>query len=256
MKLKSLLIVALFASLFGRAVPPAVAAPQSINITNPASDVIFEEADEYGTLVWNDPWDMSQALDVQQLVSPRAVYANYFSSFVPCAAGLWCGQVRSDAGNPDLFLLHPGYPGALHIGRDGNRRPIDASKYTRLTFRMYLDSVPAGAIGWQALWTTGTIANFCDAQCRQTVFFQLYSGWNIYSVNFPTSRLSGLNWSGSITGLRLDIGNANMQNHVVYLDWARLSGPNGDNRPIQWTQSGQTGNVNIQFRSSDGATTP
>src|SRR3989304_1915091 len=140
-------------ALFGPDGPNGVQ-PLSITITNPISDVTFDETSEYATLDWNDPWDMSQALDVRQLDSAKGVYPNHFQDYTPCAAGLWCGQVRSDVGNPDLFLLHPGYASALHVGRDGNLHPIDANTYKQLTFRMYLDSVPSGSVGFQVLWTT------------------------------------------------------------------------------------------------------
>lgn len=230
--------------------------PLSITITDPTGDVTFDETSEYATLVWNDPWDMSQALDVRQLDSAKGVYPNHFQDYTPCASGLWCGQVRSDVGNPDLFLLHPGYASALHVGRDGNLRPIDANTYKQLTFRMYLDQVPGGSVGFQVLWTTGTVANFCDAQCGQSVFFQMYPGWNIYTIDLSLSRLSGLNWAGNITGLRLDPGLANMNNRLVFLDWARLSPVSASNNQIQWTQSGESGNVTIQFQSSDSSISP
>jgi hypothetical protein len=256
MKSKLTVVIVTLSVLALVATHQAAAQPQSISITNPAADVSFDEADEYATLAWNDPWDMSQPVDIQQLDSGHAVYLNYFNNYTPCAVGLWCGQVRPDAGNPDLFLLSPGYAGALHVGRDGNLRPINASAYNRLTFRMYLDQVPSGSVGWQVTWTRGILANFCDALCGQTVFLQLYQGWNIYSVDLSTSPHSGMNWSGNLTGIRLDIGNANMQNTKVFFDWARLSGPSGDNRQIQWTSSGESGNVALNLMSSDGASTP
>jgi hypothetical protein len=256
MKLTLAVVIGTMTVLALAPAPRAAAQPQSLAITNSATDVTFDEADEYATLVWNDPWDMSQPLDVQQLDSGHAVYANYFNSYTPCVAGLWCGQVRSDAGNPELYLLNAGYSGALHVGRDGNLRPINAGQYTRLTFRMYLDSVPNGAVGWQLMWTKGTVADFCNSLCGQTVFFQLFPGWNIYSVDLTAPPLGGMPWSGNITGLRLDVGNANMQNRLVFLDWARLSGPNGDNRQVQWTASDASGNLEIGLMSSDGTSTP
>lgn len=110
--------------------------PQSITVISPSGPVAFGESPEYATLVWNDPWDMSQPLDVQQLDSPRCVWPNHFDNYTPCPSGLWCGRVRSDVSNPDLFLLHPGYRGALHVGRrTGHMRPINADYYTQLTFR-------------------------------------------------------------------------------------------------------------------------
>jgi hypothetical protein len=256
MRSRSIVVIAALLVVTVASTRPAVAQPQSVTITIPGSDVTFDEAGEYATLVWNDPWDMSQPLDIQQLNSGHAVYPNHFNAYSPCSAGLWCGQVRSDVGNPDLFLLTPGYLGALHVGRDGHLRPINAGQYTRLTFRMWLDQVPANYVGWQVMWTTGTVADFCNPSvCGQTVFLPLFQGWNIYSVDLSTTLLTGMAWSGNITGLRLDIGSANMQNRIVYLDWARLSGSNGDNSLIGWNTN-EGGNVTVEFTSADGATTP
>src|SRR5262249_55915467 len=107
----------------------ASAQPQSLVITNPASDVTFDEADEYNTLVWNHPLNMSDPTDVHQLDAPSA-RPNGFNVFTSgCPSGVWCGHSVTD--NPDLALPFPGYQGALHVGRDGNLRPINTSLYKR-----------------------------------------------------------------------------------------------------------------------------
>src|SRR5207244_1435762 len=101
--MKSKVYIVLVLVLVALSVSRQVAAePQSITITNPTSDVTMDEAGEYATLVWNDPWDMSQALDVQQLDSPKFAYPNRFNVF-SCNPGLWCA-VAADS-SPDLFLL-------------------------------------------------------------------------------------------------------------------------------------------------------
>lgn len=224
--------------------------PLWITITNPSGPVAFGETPEYATLVWNDPWDMSDPLDVRQLDSPRCVWPNHFDDYSPCTDGYWCGQVRSDVGNPDLFLLHPGY-GALDVSRTGQLRPINANYYIQLTFRMYIDSVDPGDPGLQIYWTNGTVADIGADPNRYggSRLYKTYSGWHIYTIDLSqeTSPMNGnLPWSGQLTGLRLDPGLVNMNNKIVQLDWVRLTP--SQTRRIEWTTD-QSGSVEIRFQS-------
>ncbi len=231
-------------------VAPGSPQPQSITITNPSGPVDFGETDEYATLEWNDPWDMSQPLDVRQLDSPACVYPNHFDEVTPCPEGVWCAQVRSDVGNPDLFLLHPGYSGAMHIGRDGHLLPIDAGLYKQLTFRMYISSVDAADPGFQVYWTDGTVADIGGDPARYggSHLYKTYAGWNIYSIDLSleTAPLNGSHtWSGQLTGLRLDPGLVNMNGKTVDIDWVRLT-PRTTRR-VQWN-TGDAGNITIEFQ--------
>jgi hypothetical protein len=225
--------------------------PLGVTIVNPSGPVAFGETPEYATLVWNDPWDMSDSLDVRQLDSPRCVWPNHFNDYSPCQDGFWCGQVRSDVNNPDLFLLHPGYSGAMHVGRTGQLRPINADYYTQLTFRMYIDSVDPDDPGLQVYWTNGTVADIGADLSRYggSHLYKTYPGWHIYTIDLSqeTDPLNGnLPWSGQLTGLRLDPGLINMNNRIVRLDWVRLT-PQQAHR-IEWTTD-QDGSVEIRFQS-------
>jgi hypothetical protein len=228
-----------------------------IYITNAATiRAITGEGDDYATLVWGDPWDMSEPLDVRQLDSPRCVYPNHFDPYTPCPDGIWCGKVRSDVSNPDFFLLHPGYEGTLPVGRIGQLRPIDANHYTQLTFRMYIDAVDPNDPGWQVIWTDGTAASIgVPEHFGESHLFRTYPGWNIYTIDLslyktgtPSYAKGKLPWSGKLTGLRLDPGLRNMNNRIVMLDWVRLTPP--QTLPIEWVTN-KTGNITIGLRTSD-----
>jgi len=226
--------------------------PLNVTITNPSGPVAFGETPEYATLVWNDPWDMSGPLDVRQLDSPKCVWPNHFNDNLSwCLDGFWCGQVRSDVGNPDLFLLHPGYRDAMHVGRTGQLRPINADYYTQLTFRMYIDSVDPSDPGLQVYWTNGTVADIGGDPNRYggSHLYKTYSGWHIYTIDLSqeiTPLNGNLPWSGQLTGLRLDPGLVNMNNKIVQLDWVRLT-PR-QTRRIEWTTD-QSGSVEIRFQN-------
>ena len=233
----------------------------TVVITNPSGPVAFGEAPEYATLVWNDPWDMSNPLHVRQLDSPKCVFPNHFNDNLSwCPVGIWCGQ--STVENPDLFLLHPGYADALHVNREGGAHPIETNKYNQLTFRMYISEVNPNDPGFQIIWTNGTVAEIGDmndpSHFGGTVLYKTYPGWNIYTIDLthyrtgaaPYPHRGTLPWTGLMTGLRLDPGLVGMSGKIVQLDWVRLSAP--ATQRIDWATS-QNGPVTIRLQSFEGS---
>jgi len=86
------------------------------------------EADDYTSNVWGDPWDMSQSTDVYRAVG----FAN-----VTFDNGVFTGVTTSN--DAYIWLLHQGYSNANNVGKTGLVRPIDASVYRRIAFKMYRD---------------------------------------------------------------------------------------------------------------------
>lgn len=246
-----LLGLGLYAQLLGDS-SSAPLAPQSISVTDPSGLAAFGELNEYATLSWNDPWDMSQPLDVRQLDSPQCSgVPNHFTEVSPCPDGIWCGLATTD--NPDLFVLFPGHD-ALHTGRDGHIHPINASVYRQLTFRMYVEAVEPGEPGLQIYWTNGTLGDIGGNpnQYGGSHFYKVYAGWHIYTIDLglETDPLNGdLPWTGSITGLRFDPALLGMTNRQVQLDWVRLT-PRAT-RPVAWSTT-ESGNVSVSLQPSGG----
>jgi hypothetical protein len=246
--MKRITLIIVVALMLSTGVQPLFAAepedaPGVVNLTQAES---VGETPDYATRVWGAPWDMSDPLDVRQLDSPYYVWPNHFNLLDDCEPGIWCGQVRSDVGNPDLFFLHPGYgsrveaEGKHDVGRLGRVHPIDANLYTQLTFRMYIDSVPAGDPGLQIYWTNGSVGDIGASPDRYggSHFYRTFSGWHIYTIDLSKEMdpLNGeLPWTGKLTGLRLDPGLINMQNRTVKLDWVRLTPRH--TREIEWSTS-------------------
>ena len=194
---------------------------------------------------------MDNLLDMRQLDSPACIYPNHFIDNLSWyARRFWYGQVLSIVSNPDLFLLHPGYTVGLPTDRTGQLRPINASYYKQLSFRMYIDSVDPSDLGLQNIWTNGGVGDFGNpAKWAQTVLYKTYPGWNIYTID-PGAYTGGsftgvagtLPWSGSINHLRLDLDFSGMAGKTVMLDWVRLT-------PVQsyhitWPKQ-QTGSIAV-----------
>ena len=230
-----------------------IAAPDTVTILEPSGAVAVGESAEYASQIWNDPWDMSDPLDIRQLDSPKCVYPNHFDPVSISTDGIWTGKVRANVSDPDVFLLHPGYRGALQIGKFGSIKPINADTYTQLTIRMYIESVDAGDAGLQLLWTNGDIGNIGGDASRwgQTVFYKTFSGWHIYTIDLsayknasaPPPFQGSLPWKGNITGLRFDPGLTNMNGKTVQIDWVRLTPP--QTQKVRWSS---TTNGAVQFK--------
>ena len=236
-----------------------MAAPDTVTILEPIGAVAVGESAEYASQVWNDPWDMSDPLDIRQLDSPKCVYPNHFDPVSISTDGIWTGKVRANVSDPDMFLLHPGYRGALQVGKFGSVRPINADAYTQLTIRMYIDSVDAGDAGLQFLWTNGDIGNIGGDVSRwgQSVFYKTFSGWHIYTIDLgayknasaPAPFQGSLPWKGNITGLRFDPGIAGMNNKTVQIDWVRLTPP--QTQKVRWSST-TSGAVQFKLQAGGG----
>lgn len=245
---------------FGICAPAAQAISNATTITFPAGATTVADDAEYFTRAWRDPLDGVGDHDVMQLDSPKCVFANHFTRYTDtCPNGAWCGRVRGDVSDPDLFLLHPGYTGSLHAGRDGNASPIDASVYTQLTIRMYIGTVGTSNPGMQLLWTNGTVADIGSDESRfgGTVFYRTYPGWNIYVIDLSTYASASaaapyrgrLPWTGNISGLRLDPGLGDMNGQTVMIDWVRLTPKTS--QTVRWTTN-QTGNIRFKLQNAAG----
>jgi len=142
--------------------------------------------EEYAQVVLNDPWDMSQATDIESYDNVTGVT---FSG----------GIMRCTSTNDD-----PQISPAID-----DRYPIDAATFPILSFRMYLSAANSykvlflreGETTWRSI----------DFQPAQT-------GWQTYSVDM---RSSG-HWNGTITKLRLDP--TTLAGPVdIRLDWVTLN---------------------------------
>ncbi|MBI1801796.1 MAG: hypothetical protein HYR71_09245, partial [Chloroflexi bacterium] len=203
----------------------------------------FKEETDFATVVLGDPWDMNQSTDIKvngPVDNPGRGFGG--ASF---ASGVFSGTTISN--DAYFWLLHQGYPQANNVDpHSGLVNPIDASKYTRLTFRLYRDdgntNVPVRVYWYKA-------GDEVTGQPSGTsVGLTPYAGWHVYSLDLsnPANASTG-SWSGQITGIRIDptsTSDATFSGKLVQLDWARLTDPtSGTTYNVTWTSNLSSGSA-------------
>ena len=233
--------VAALALIMASGAYPAAAAVSSVTVANPGPGT-YGEDDDYFTRVWGNPRDMEQASDLYLLHSTCGPTQIRRFSNESIADGTWTATTSPRAGdgsdNRDVYVLNPGWGSSLNLGEDGQVRPIDAGRYTQLSFRLYASTAP-GADG-NVVFTRGEIGSMDGA-----VRFRVYAGWNLYTIDL--GQRSG-SWSGQVTGLWFNLDEL-PSGVTLRLDWLRLA-PKAT-RQVRWTGSG-SGSVGVYLGSNLG----
>ena len=163
---------------------------------------------DFAAEAFSDPWDYRNPED--QILADDGPTRSLTN------ASISGGQLHFDMTGQGYF--HPlwgGYPGALPLGRDGVRHPIDASRYRTIAFRMNASGeVPAG-VRWY------TCQEISDA-CQGGFNFFTVPGWHTYV--FPLQAISEpaltTPWAGKIVSLRVALSPGGTQHFDV--DWVRV----------------------------------
>lgn len=201
-------LLALLACLGGVAlVAPAgpVSAAALPQVGAPSPSAVAESAD-YASDVLSDPWDFSNAGDVE---APAAVAGGLLTYVLPAQQSL----VSSIASSQPW-------------GRDGRLNPANADRYTRLSLRLWSSARSVGGVSWtRCSWATVT--------CRGFQSFMMQTGWNTYDLTLKGSGLSTAPapWSGQVVGLRL----TGAAGPTVKVDWARLHDTSAAETVVPWT---------------------
>lgn len=189
---------------------------------------------DYATQVLGDPWDYANDSDI--LVDGNGPTMNVSGTTVRD------GRLVFDVtGSGYVSPVFPGFPGALPAGREGTRRPVEASRYTRATFRMYAAATTPAALTWFR----------CPAfedRCLGGHRFTARPGWHTYELPM-VNEFPGLpqEWTGQVLGLRLAL-NA-QQTTRIELDWFRLHAP-ATGPTIRW-QNPSPGSVSSLVWDAD-----
>ena len=238
---------------------PSILFSQTISLTGPLSDLAVPEGDDFAKNVLVNPWDMSQKRDF-------GWEEKFVGTSVQTINGIWNGTYQQSGGY--VFPLFPGFKGALQAeGFQGNlslpkygiNHPIDASKYTLLSYRSTHSDRSAYAIYWKTdgsthYWPDGSqLGSSVDCMYHYPVGAfgpcYLHEGWKLYSFDMTNTQgefeQAIGTWSGDIFALRIDPSNQGSVGSTAQFDWIRLVDPSsGQNHTITWNSSGvQLGHV-------------
>lgn len=198
--------------------PVIVKRSPSLTITQPSGTApSVSLGTDYATTVLGNPWDMSDSADVFKQSGISGSASN----------GTYSGTTTSDDANLELVnFFDPSFPNVLDTTRQ-----IDASKYRKLNFRMYV-SAPGL---WQAMWRSST----SDVTFNTTLAIAS-QGWQNYSVDLWAQA----GWTGSIKYFRLDP--IDQQGMTVRISGIRLTDPASSSQQITWSGS-DLGNARISL---------
>lgn len=188
--------------------------------STPASAATFtttqvDEAPDFATTVFHDPWDYNNPSDL--LLDNNGPAMNLTSASM---SGGLVNLSLSTGGY--VSPLWTGYPGSQLLGRDGAipANNIDASYYTRLHLHVYASQKVSAAAFW---FTCGSQSSTCWGGTP----IGIPAGWSdidVALVNNPKLVSGGAAWTGKMMGLRLALTpTAGATN--VKLDFVRLYHP-------------------------------
>jgi hypothetical protein len=178
----------------------------SITVFSPsgsASDVV-PEGEDYFTLVFGDPRDVDQRLDLR--------YQHRNVTDISVENGLWAAN-----GGSYVYPLWPGMGGAANIGQTGQDFPFDGDRFTQFSLRAQTDA------GRNIKLTYFTGPHTGPGEAAQP--------WLPGDKQMHTLLWEDISWPSSIAGLRLGISG-----DPFIVDWVRLTDPTASPEyTISWT---------------------
>lgn len=203
-------VLSLTLALVSVLVVPAPLAAAEIDAPRASARVVNEAAD-YASGSFSDPWDFKAANDLPLVEGLSHVR---FSN-VRVQGGRWMGTAQPQA---HLRLLQSW--NSLPNGRDGETHPIDADRYTHVSIRMRMTGHERAAaeLAW---FDCGLI----KASCKGAMGFWVDEGWHTYDLAIVRDPARGaVDWAGEIRGLVLT---PTAKGGAIEIDWIRLYEPTG-----------------------------
>jgi hypothetical protein len=206
--MKTRLCVVTTLALLASLISIAPASAQQINRPRLSARSI-NEAPDFATEAFTNGWDFTEASDLPNIDGLNTIG---FSN-VRVEGGKW-----KATGEPlaNLRLLQSW--DSIPIGRDGALFPIDADRFTHISFRMRLtgQTQAAGEVTWYDCGKT-------VVECKGGVGFLATEGWRTYNIALENDPAKGpVEWNGDIRGLIL-LPSAKAAD--IEIDWIRLYEP-------------------------------
>jgi hypothetical protein len=195
--------------------------------------VILHAGQDFASDAYSDPWDMSNAADLD--LDPNG--ATLYVSNASMSGGL---ASFSTSRVSYVSFIWAGVPGSLPWGRDGRltHNQINAASYTRANLHVYASAIVNVQLQWAVVGIAGT----------GSITFTLQPGWNTVDMGL-TGAHDGVAWSGRIQNLRLQVLTATP--HTFAVDWLRVYQPDPSGA-LWWTSAAGTSDL----RWSDGSGLP
>ncbi|MBL7661792.1 hypothetical protein JNK13_03465 [bacterium] len=229
--------------------PSSNALADSLSITAPLADTEVIEGDDFASIELENPWDFNERRDI-------GWEEGYNGPTVSVSGGVWSGI--NAASGAYVFPLFQGFreglkpdvlPGDRSLPALGYNNPINAAKYTLLSYRVNHNSRSSYFIYWNndpnlpGGWPNGSnLAGQYDGYYHGAGAFAR-EPWEVYSFDMSANggqfaAYSG-SWSGSIISLRLDPSIVGAVGSQAQYDWVRLVDPtSAPNHTITWSTTG------------------
>jgi len=227
LKAASVLLAGIAAAIGLQAQGPSLSLP---------SGTLYPAGPDYATDILQDQWDFSNVEDISpdpdQLWGfslPSRTTVTTIGTGAAMISGGWLRGLAS--GDTAITLLHRADANTINPGRSGQRFPIDSSRFSKLAVKMRVVGGPA-VDQMQVYWyhvSGGETADWMTRGGGAALQPQVTPNTNrIYAVELNQAPNIGYGhpWNEStIKNLRLDpVTGAGQE---VYLDWVRLTAPNG-----------------------------
>lgn len=235
-----------------------LAAAQDITLSAPASPLSLPEGDDFATQILQNPWDMNERRDI-------GWEQEYTGHSIGVADGIWQGQSTLPAYVLPLFhgynvaLWAESLSGDKSLPKMGHRYPINASKYSFLSFNMKHSDRSSMYLYWSSRESG---KDWPDGSNRLGFGDSPFSGYRLYSFDLATlsedfdlttsvADTQG-SWNGNIVSLRIDPSLAEQAGALTQFDWIRLVDPNSaPTVTFSWTANSSLYNTIILYLDSN-----
>jgi hypothetical protein len=213
----------------------ALAAAQDIEaltVTNPSTTVVIAAGNDYATQVLGDPWDMTDAQDIDTDES-----SNLASQTI--ASGTYSAAASNCSTGANFYPLFQGYGAQTVATSNGRLYPIDTSTYRYLTIKIKDSTAQSTHIVFLKDGDSYTNQTFGSSFFKSVVANTwAIQTWDMYTEVFTSAPNHPWTTYPQLQGLRFDPCNTGTTN--LQVDWTRLTAPASVNQTynVTWTDTG------------------
>jgi len=213
---------------------------QSISLTGP-SNLEVPDADEFFTDIWGQGKNFNDICDVG--------FDGWHFEPETSSEGIWSG-IHPEVNQPIIGIMPIPTPGSQlayreNCGRLGVHHPLDADKYSLLSFRNATSNPSEYAVLWSydnnfAIFGTQQVDGY-PLESSIGYIFNAPEAFSIKSLDLKNSAPENHPWSGEIFGLSLFSTILQPAGGRISYDWLRIIDPlSSPTLDLSWISSGNT----------------